>query len=67
MPRRDVTLTDKIALLKKIKNQPPNPSHHQLKEITGAPNLQLQVLYRSKRNCEMNRHYVTDNRQLPKN
>jgi hypothetical protein len=44
MPRRDVTLTDKIALLEKIKSQPPNPSHRQLKEITGMPDLQLHAL-----------------------
>jgi hypothetical protein len=35
MPRRDVTLADKIALLEKIKNQPPDTGHRQLAEITG--------------------------------
>jgi hypothetical protein len=36
MPRRDLTLTDKIALFEKIKNQPLN-THHQLAERTGVP------------------------------
>jgi transcriptional regulator with AAA-type ATPase domain len=36
MPRGDVALTDKLALLEKIKNQPPNSSHCQLAEITGV-------------------------------
>jgi hypothetical protein len=37
-PRRDLTLTVKIALLeKKIKNHLPNTSHCQLTEITVAP------------------------------
>jgi hypothetical protein len=35
MPR--ITLTDKIALLEKLKNQVPNVSHHQLAEISGVP------------------------------
>jgi hypothetical protein len=37
MPRTDVTLADRIALLEKIKNQLPNTSHHQLAEIAGMP------------------------------
>jgi hypothetical protein len=37
IPRRDLTLTDKIALLEQVKNQLPNTSHHQLAEITGVP------------------------------
>jgi hypothetical protein len=37
VPRRDVTLADKIALLEKIKNQLPATSHQQLAEITGVP------------------------------
>jgi hypothetical protein len=36
MPRRDVTLADKIALLEKIKNQPPNTNHRQWAEINGV-------------------------------
>jgi hypothetical protein len=35
MPMRDVTLSYEISLFEQIKNQPPNPSHHQLAEITG--------------------------------
>jgi DNA-binding IclR family transcriptional regulator len=37
MPRRDLTLADKTALLEQIKNQPPNTSHRQLADITGVP------------------------------
>jgi DNA-binding IclR family transcriptional regulator len=37
MPRRDLTLADKIALLEQVKNQPPNTGHRQLVEITGVP------------------------------
>jgi hypothetical protein len=33
---RDVTLSDRTALLEKIKNQVPNTSHCQLVEITGV-------------------------------
>jgi hypothetical protein len=36
MPRRDVTLAEKIALLEKITNEPSNTSHCQLAEITGV-------------------------------
>jgi hypothetical protein len=36
MPRRDVTLTDEIALFEKVINQLPIPSHCQLVEITGV-------------------------------
>jgi DNA-binding IclR family transcriptional regulator len=32
-----MTLADKIALLEKLKNQPPNTSDHQLAEISGVP------------------------------
>jgi hypothetical protein len=31
------TLADRIALLEKIKNQPPNTSYHELAEISGVP------------------------------
>jgi hypothetical protein len=37
MLRSDVTLADKIVILKKIKNQPPNTNHRQMVEITGVP------------------------------
>jgi hypothetical protein len=36
MLRRYVTLTDKIALLKKIENQSPNTIHRQLAELNGV-------------------------------
>lgn len=37
MPRKDLSLKDKIAILDKIKNQPCNTSHRQLQEIIGVP------------------------------
>ena len=37
MQRNDLTLSNKIALLNKIKNQPPNTSYRRLAEITGVP------------------------------
>jgi hypothetical protein len=37
MPRTNVTLADRIALLENIKNQLPNTSHHHLAEIAGMP------------------------------
>jgi hypothetical protein len=35
--RRDLALTDEIALLEQIKNKPINNSHRQLVEIIGVP------------------------------
>jgi hypothetical protein len=46
MPRRNVTVGDKIALLEKIKNQPPNTSHGQLAQLNGVPKSTLHVLYK---------------------
>ncbi|KII65404.1 hypothetical protein RF11_05232 [Thelohanellus kitauei] len=37
MPRNDLTLSSKIALLDKIKSQPFNTSYRRLAEITGVP------------------------------
>ncbi|KII73547.1 Tigger transposable element-derived protein 4 [Thelohanellus kitauei] len=37
MPRYDLTLSSKIALLDKIKSQPLNTSYRRLAEITGVP------------------------------
>ena len=37
MPRKDLTIAEKIVLLRRIKKQPPNTSHRQLAEITGVP------------------------------
>jgi hypothetical protein len=67
MPRRDATLIDKTALLEKIKNQPPNTSHHQLVQINGVPKSKLHALLGIKRNCEMNGHQAISNRELSKN
>jgi hypothetical protein len=52
MPRRDLTLADKIALLEHVKNQPPNTSHHQLVGISNCnfclPTTNLKTLYSAK-------------------
>ena len=37
MPQKDLKIAEKIALLRRIKEQPPNTSHRQLAEITGLP------------------------------
>uniref|UniRef100_A0A8C4XFI3 HTH CENPB-type domain-containing protein n=1 Tax=Erpetoichthys calabaricus TaxID=27687 RepID=A0A8C4XFI3_ERPCA len=37
MPQKDLTLSDKIDLLDKIKNQAPNTSTRMLEKITGVP------------------------------
>ncbi|KII65534.1 hypothetical protein RF11_15163 [Thelohanellus kitauei] len=37
MPRYDLTLSSKIALLDKIQSQPLNTSYRRLDEITGVP------------------------------
>ena len=37
MPRKDLTIAEKIVVLRKIREQPPNTSHRQLAEITGVP------------------------------
>jgi hypothetical protein len=44
MSSRDVTLADKIALLGRIKNRPPDTSYRQLAEITGVPKEQQEKL-----------------------
>ena len=37
MPQKDLTVAEKIFVLRKIREQPPNTSHRQLAEITGVP------------------------------
>ena len=37
MPQKDLTIAEKIFVLGKIREQPPNISHRQLAEITGVP------------------------------
>lgn len=37
MPRRELTLADKVAILDEIRSQPPNTSNRQLEAITGVP------------------------------
>jgi hypothetical protein len=65
VPRRDVTLTDKFALLEKIKNQPPNTSHQQLEEITVVPKSTIAHVTQQQEKLH-DGHYATDNRELPK-
>ena len=37
MPQKDLAIAEKIVVLRKIREQPPNISHRQLAEITGVP------------------------------
>ena len=37
MPQKDLTIAEKIFVLRKIREKPPNTSHRQLAEITGVP------------------------------
>jgi hypothetical protein len=64
--RRDLTLTDEIALLEQIKNKPPNNSHHQLVEIIGVPKFTVvQVIQQQDK--VRNIHYTIDDKDLAKN
>ena len=37
MPRKDLTIDEKIVVLGKIREQSPNTSHRQLAKTTGVP------------------------------
>ena len=37
MPQKELTITERVVVLRKIREQPPNISHCQLAEITGVP------------------------------
>ena len=37
MPQKELTIAERIVVLRKIRVQPPNISHRQLAEITGVP------------------------------
>ena len=37
MPPKDLTIAEKIVVLRKIKEQSPNSSHRQFAEITDVP------------------------------
>ena len=41
MSQKELTIAERVVVLKKIKEQPPNISHCQLAEITGAPRTTL--------------------------
>ena len=36
MPQKDLTIAEKIFVLRKIREQPPKTTHRQLAEITGV-------------------------------
>ena len=38
---KDLTIAERIVVLRKIREQPPNISHRQLAEITGVPRTTL--------------------------
>ena len=59
MPQRELAIAERVVVLRKIREQPPNISHRQLAEITGVPRTTLaqilqdfgysgQPLYRAK-------------------
>jgi hypothetical protein len=61
-----LTLTDEIALLKQIKNKPPNNSHRQLVETIGVPKFTIvQVIQQQDK--VRDGHYAIDNKDLAKN
>ena len=41
MPRKDLTIAERIVVLRKVREQPPNISHRKLAEITGVPRTTL--------------------------
>ena len=41
MPQKDLTIAERVVVLRKIREQPPNISHRQLAEITGVPRTTL--------------------------
>ncbi|KII72091.1 hypothetical protein RF11_02994 [Thelohanellus kitauei] len=66
MPRNDLTLSIKIAMLDKMKSQCLNTSYRRLAEITGVQNLHYRMFYDKKVNCAMNWFYKNDKQKLPK-
>jgi hypothetical protein len=64
--RRDVTLTDELALLEEIKKKPPNNSRRQLVEIIGVPKFTIiQVIQQQEK--VRDGHYAIDNKDFPRN
>ena len=41
MPQKELTIVERVVVLRKIREQPPNISHRQLAEITGVPRTTL--------------------------
>ena len=40
-PQKELTIAERVVVLRKIREQPPNISHRQLAEITGVPRTTL--------------------------
>ena len=41
MPQEELAIAERVVVLRKIREQPPNISHCQLAEITGVPRTTL--------------------------
>ena len=41
MPQKELTIGERVVVLREIREQPPNISHRQLAEITGVPRTTL--------------------------
>ena len=41
MPKKELTIAERVVVLRKIREQSPNISHRQLAEITGVPRTTL--------------------------
>ena len=41
MLQKELTIAERVVVLRKIREQPPNINHHQLAEITGVPRTTL--------------------------
>ena len=41
MPQKELTIAERVVVLRKIREQPPDISHRQLAEITGVPRITL--------------------------
>ena len=47
MPQKELTVAERVVVLRKIREQPPNISHRQLAEITGVPRTTLARYYKT--------------------
>ena len=53
MPRQNLTFAEKIVILRRIKELPPNTSHGQLAETTGVQRTTLAWLWQDKDKLEV--------------